>query len=283
MSTAREISDFLKSRRDRITPERAGLGIGRTSRRRVPGLRREEVALLAGISVEYYIQVERGRVNGVSEDVLEAIARALQLDEVERTHMFDLVHAVKQQPDRRRRSPGRVRPGVQLVLDTMTESAAFVRNGRLDVLTANRLGYALYSEAFATPDRPVNLARFVFLDPASRHFYTDWSGIADAAVGSLRAAAGRDPYDQDLTELVGELSVRSDEFRTRWATHDVRRYATGTQAFRHPLVGDLELSYEALELSADIDLTIVAYAAPPDSPSQAALACLRTSAPTTIG
>jgi transcriptional regulator with XRE-family HTH domain len=156
-------------------------------------LRREEVALLAHISVEYYTQLERGNVRGVSEDVLEAVARALQLDEVERTHLFDLVRAAKRRPAGTGRTPERVRPGVQRVLDSITESAAFVRNGRLDILSANRLGYTLYSEAFANPDRPVNLARFVFLDQQSRTFYKDWEGIADAGVGNLRAETGRDP------------------------------------------------------------------------------------------
>lgn len=232
--------------------------------------------MLAGISVEYYTQLERGSVKGVSEDVLDALSRALRLDEVERAHLFDLVHAAKQRPTRSRHPAQQVRPGVQRVLDTMTESAAFVRNGRLDVLSANRLGYALYSEAFANPDRPVNLARFVFFDPLARDFYADWDGIADAAVGSLRAEAGRDPYDRDLTELVGELSMRSADFRTRWAAHDVHRYASGVQRFCHPLVGDLELAYEALEPAADVGLTLVAYAAEPGSPSEDALRRLRS-------
>lgn len=268
-----EIRAFLTSRRARITPEQAGLR-AHGGRRRVSGLRREEVALLAGISVEYYIQLERGTVRGVSDDVLEAIARSLQLDEVERAHLFDLVHAAKQRPARRRPTPEQVRPSVQQVLDTITDAAAFVRNGRLDILSANRLGYALYSEAFVDPTRPVNLARFVFLDPRSRGFYVDWDGIADAAVGSLRAEAGRDPYDRELTDLVGELSMRSDEFRVRWAAHDVRQYGTGTQRFHHPLAGDLTLSYEALAVVSDIGQTLIAYAAEPDSPSQRALRLL---------
>ena len=275
MSTANDIREFLSSRRARITPEQAGLRAYGT-RRRVSGLRREEVAMLAGISVEYYTQLERGSVRGVSDDVLDAVARALQLNEIERAHLFDLAHAAKQRPSRRRPPPLQVRPTVQRVLDTITDAAAFVRNGRLDILSANRLGYALYSEAFANPERPVNLARFVFLDPRSRVFYGDWEGIADAAVGSLRAEAGRDPYDRDLTDLVGELSMRSDDFRTRWASHDVRLYATGTQPFHHPLVGDLQLTYEALELIADVGLTLIVYAPDPNSPSQDALKRLRS-------
>ena len=270
MAASTEIREFLASRRARITPEQAGLR-AHGGRRRVPGLRREEVALLAGISVEYYTHLERGNVRGVSEDVLDAVARALQLDEIERTHLLDLIRAAKQRPARRQPIVQRVRPGVQRLLDTMTEAAAFVRNGRLDVLAANRLGYALYSEALVNPDRPANLARFVFLDPQSRTFYRDWEGIADAAVGNLRAEAGRDPYDQDLTALVGELSMRSEEFRARWAAHDVRQYRSGTQPFRHPLVGDLTLSYEALEITADVGLVLIAYSAELDSPSHEAL------------
>ena len=268
--TGNEIREFLTSRRARITPEQSGLP-AYGGRRRVSGLRREEVALLADISVEYYVQLERGSVRSVSEDVLEAVARALQLDEVERAHLFDLVRAAKQRTTRRRQTPERVRPSVQRILDTITESASFVRNGRLDILSANRLGYALYSEVFANPDRPANLARFIFLDSRSREFYVDWDGIADAAVGSLRAEAGRDPYDRDLTDLVGELSMRSADFRGRWAAHDVHQYRSGTQRFHHPLVGDLTLSYEALELPADIGQTLLVYTAQADSPSQQAL------------
>jgi transcriptional regulator with XRE-family HTH domain len=270
VAASTEIREFLASRRARITPEQAGLR-AHGGRRRVTGLRREEVALLAGISVEYYTQLERGNVRGVSEDVLDAVARALQLDEIEKTHLLDLIRAAKQRPARRQPIVQRVRPGVQRLLDTMTEAAAFVRNGRLDILAANRLGYALYSEALVNPDRPANLARFVFLDPHSRTFYRDWEGIADAAVGNLRAEAGRDPYDQDLTALVGELSMRSDEFRARWAAHDVRQYRSGTQPFRHPLVGDLTLTYEALQITADVGLVLIAYSAEPDSPSHEAL------------
>jgi hypothetical protein len=227
--------------------------------------------MLAGISVEYYTQLERGNVRGVSEDVLDGVARALRLDDVERGHLLDLVRAAKQRATRGRPTPERVRPAVQRLLDTITESAAFVRNGRLDILAANRLALALYSEAFANPDRPVNLARFVFLDPQSRRFYQDWDGIADAGVANLRAQAGSDPYDQDLTGLVGELSMRSDEFRVRWGAHNVGQYRTGTQAFQHPLVGDLTLSYEGLALTADIGLTLVVYTAEADSPSHDAL------------
>jgi transcriptional regulator with XRE-family HTH domain len=270
VGTGNEIPKFLTTRRARITPAQAGLRAG-GGRRRVQGLRREEVAMLAGISAEYYVQLERGAVRGVSDDVVDAIARALQLDDVERTHLFDLVHAAKQRPTRRGQPAQQLRPSVQRILDTITDAAAFVRNGRLDVLSANRLGEALYSEAFANPERPTNLARFVFLDPRSQTFYGNWDDIADATVGSLRAEAGRDPYDRELTDLVGELSTRRDDFRVRWATHDVRLYAAGTQQFHHTLVGDLTLHYEAFEPVADLGLTMIVYAAEPDTPSHAAL------------
>lgn len=270
MASGNEIREFLTSRRARLTPAEAGLA-AYGGRRRVPGLRREEVALLAGISVEYYTQIERGSVRGVSEDVLETVARALHLDDVERAHLFDLVRAAKQRSARSRRTPEAVRPGVQRLLDSITDAAAFVRNRRLDILSANRLGYALYSEVFANPDRPANLARFVFLDPQSRRFYRDWNGIADACVGNLRAEAGRDPYDRDLTDIVGQLSTRSDDFRVRWASHDVQEYRNGVQPFHHPLVGELDLGYEALQVMADVGQILIVYTAQPGSDSQDAL------------
>ena len=265
-----EISEFLTSRRARITPEVAGLRVY-GGRRRVTGLRREEVAMLAGISVEYYTQLERGHVKGVSEDVLEAVIRALQLDEIERTHLFDLIRAAKQLPTRPRAAPMQVRPAVQRVLDTITDAAAFIRNPRADFLTGNRLAYALYSDAFTSLDRPVSLPRFVFLDPRARTFYRRWEDLAAATVGSLRAEAARDPYDHELTQLIGELSMRSDDFGRMWATHDVTQYRSGTQYFHHELVGDLELSYESFDLAGDIAQTLVVYTAEPGSPSQAAL------------
>jgi transcriptional regulator with XRE-family HTH domain len=266
-----DIRQFLTTRRAKLTPAQAGLP-AYGGNRRVPGLRREEVALLAGISIEYYTRLERGNARGVSDEVLEGLARALQLDEVERAHLGDLVRTANAaRPARRRATPQRVRPSVQRLLDSMTATAAFLRNGRLDILAANQLGYALYAPAFLDPGRPVNLARFVFLDSKSTEFYRDWDGIAHATVGSLRAEAGRAPDDRALTELVGELSVRSQEFRVRWAAHDVHYYRSGVQPFHHPLVGDLTLDYDALELPADPGLTIVAYSAEAGSPARHAL------------
>jgi transcriptional regulator with XRE-family HTH domain len=273
-----DIRDFLISRRARISPEQAGLSAyGRT--RRVPGLRREEVAMLAGISVEYYTQIERGNVRGVSQDVLEAISRTLQLDGPERDHLLDLVRAANATPppNSRRPKPERIRPGVQQVLDSMTEAAAFVRNGRLDILSMNQRGYALYADAFVDPRRPVNLARFVFLEPQAKRFYANWDGIAADAAGSLRAQAGRDPYDRQLTELVGELSLLSDDFRRRWAAQTVRAYRHGSQEFEHTLIGRLTLDYEAVELPSDPGQTIVVYTAPSGSPARAKLLDLATS------
>lgn len=265
-----EIRQFLTTRRAKLTPAQTGLP-AYGGNRRVPGLRRQEVALLAGISIEYYTRLERGNARGVSDEVLEALARALQLDEVERAHLIDLVRMANAARSRRRATPQRVRPSVQRLLDSMTGTAAFLRTGRLDILAANQLGHALYAPAFLDPARPVNLARFVFLDRRSREFYRDWDGIAHATVGSLRAEAGRAPHDQALTELVGELSLRSQVFRERWAAHDLAYYRSGTQPFHHPLVGDLTLDYDALELPADPGQTIVAYSAEPGSPARHAL------------
>ena len=275
-----DIRQFLITRRARITPERAGLA-RYGARRRVTGLRRDEVAQLAGISVEYYTRLERGNIRGASDEVLDGLARALQLDEVERAHLADLVRAANAaRPARRRPTQQRVRPSVQRLLDSMTGTAAFVRNGRLDILSAIRLGYALYSPVFLDPVRPANLARFIFLDGRSAEFYADWDGIAASAVGSLRAEAGRDPYDRALTGLVGELSTRSQEFRVRWAGHDVKYYRSGVQPFHHPLAGDLTLDYDALEIPADPGQTIVAYSAEPGTPSEHALNLLASWAET---
>jgi transcriptional regulator with XRE-family HTH domain len=268
----RELGEFLRTRRAKISPQRAGLP-NYGGRRRVPGLRREEVALLAGISIEYYTRIERGSIRGVSDEVLDALAQALQLDDVEGAHLLDLVHTANAAHRAGRRGAARdqLRPSVQRLLDSMAGVAAFVRNARLDILSANHLGYALYSPAFLDSARPVNLARFVFLDRRSTEFYGDWDRIAYDAVGSLRAEAGRNPHDKALTGLVGELATRSHEFRVRWGGHDVRYYRSGTQPFHHPLAGDLTLDYDALEIPADPGQTIVAYSAPAGSAAQIGL------------
>jgi transcriptional regulator with XRE-family HTH domain len=271
MSNASELREFLTTRRAKITPQRAGLPVyGR--QRRVSGLRREEVALLAGISVEYYTRLERGTARGVSDEVLEAVSRALQLDEAERAHLLDLARTANaEHPPRRSATPQRVRPSIQRIVDSMSEIPAFVQNGRLDILYANRLAEALYSDMFQDQIRPPNSARFLFLDPRARTLYVDWDTVARDIVATLRSTAGRNPYDRALSDLIGVLSTRSEEFRARWASHDVRFHRSGTKRLQHPLVGDLTLAYETLELPADPSLTLVTYSAEPGSPSETAL------------
>jgi transcriptional regulator with XRE-family HTH domain len=268
-----EIRDFLTTRRAKITPEQAGLP-AYGGHRRVTGLRREEVALLAGVSVDYYTRLERGNLSGVSDSVLEALARALQLDEAERVHLFDLARAANTSAStaRSRRHPApQLRPGVQRLLDAMTMSPAYVRNGRLDVLGANPLGRAVFAPLFDTAARVPNIARFIFLDPAAQGFYLEWDSLAGDTVALLRAEAGRDPYDRALTDLIGELSTRSEVFRTWWAAHNVRLHRSGVKHLHHPVVGDLTLAYESMNLTADPGLRLNAYTAEPGSPSQDAL------------
>jgi transcriptional regulator with XRE-family HTH domain len=280
-STTSDLREFLTSRRAKITPEQAGLPVYGANRR-VTGLRREEVALLAGISVEYYTRLERGSVGSVSDGVLDGLVHALQLDEAERDHLYRLVRTAGAPAGRRtpRRSPAkkRVRPTIQRILDQMP-MPAYLRNGRFDVLAANDLGRALYSPLYEqaeahTPGTPPNSARFVFLDPNAGDFFLDYDKVADDCVAFLRAEAGRDPYSKELSDLVGELSTRSEDFRRRWATHDVKYHRTGRKRFHHPLVGELELDYEAFELPGDPGQRINVYTAPPDSPSQEALSLL---------
>jgi transcriptional regulator with XRE-family HTH domain len=270
MDTRNEIHDFLTTRRARITPEQAGLP-AYGGNRRVAGLRREEVALLAGVSVDYYTRLERGNARGVSESVLDALARALQLDEAERAHLFDLARAASTTARTARRPAGQqVRPSVQRILDSMTTTPAYLRNGRMDILATNRLGHALYSPLFDSPARPANHARFIFLDPCAPEFFAEWERAASDTVALLRAEAGRDPHDRALSGLIGELSTRSETFRQLWAAHNVRFHRTGVKRFHHPVVGDLALAFEALDLTAD-GLRITAYTAEPGSPSHDAL------------
>lgn len=248
--------------------------------RRVKGLRREEVAMLAGVSVDYYTRLERGNLAGASESVLDALARALQLDEAERAHLFDLARAAHGSGSAPRRTGGsRVRPGVQRVLDAIG-APAWVRNGRADMLAANALGRALYAPVFDDPARPANTARFTFLSPQARDFYRDWDRTARDMVAVLRAAAGRDPYDKALSDLVGELSTRSEAFRSMWAAHDVLFHRTGRKDLHHPVAGDLDLTYEAFELPAERGLTMIVYTAEPDTPTEQALGFLASWAET---
>ncbi|MYR47051.1 helix-turn-helix transcriptional regulator [Streptomyces sp. SID5910] len=284
MDNREEVREFLTSRRARITPEQAGLPSG--TRRRVPGLRRSEVAALADMSVEYYAKLERGSLAGVSPAVLEALARALRLDDAERAHLANLAQAADGSDaltrPRRRRTRDQWTPhrSLQWTLDAITAGPAFVRNGRMDVLAANRLFRAFYTDVYATPGNQHNLARFTFLDPASRRFYPDWDTFAGVAVAILRTEAGRNPHDKDLHDLVGELCTRSDEFRTRWGAHDVRHHGTGTKRFHHQAVGDLTLAYEGLEMAAAPGLTLTVYTAEPGSPSEEGLRLLASWAAT---
>jgi transcriptional regulator with XRE-family HTH domain len=269
MDTTNDIAEFLTSRRARITPEQAGLPT--YCKRRVPGLRREEVASLAGVSIDYYKRLERGKVSGVSDSVLEALAGALHVDDAERAHLFDLARAANPMAPRRRRPvQQRVRPVVQRILDSIG-TPALVRNARVDYLAANRLGRGLYAPLFESREQPANSARFTFLDPAAVDFYADWERVANDLVAHLRSEAGRHPYDRGLSDLVGELSTRSAEFRTRWAAHNVRFHRTGTKRLHHPVVGDLDLSYETMELAADAGLNLTVYTAETGSASQQAL------------
>jgi transcriptional regulator with XRE-family HTH domain len=276
-----EVREFLATRRAKITPDQAGIPFyGR--RRRVPGLRREEVAQLSGLSVDYYVRLEKGNLRGASDSALEAIARALRLDDAEHAHLFDLARAARGggNAPRRRRAAPEVRPGIQHMLDAMTGSVAFVRNGRLDICAINPLGRAFYAaiyDAEATASaagRPVNLARYCFLAPSAEEFYPDWQEAADTTVAILRTEAGRDPHNRALADLVGELATRSDAFRTRWAAHDVRLHHTGVKRFRHPVLGDLTVGFNATELPADPGLTLTMYTAEPGSPSAEKLTLL---------
>lgn len=271
---SREVAEFLTTRRARVTPAQVGLPEGHN--RRVPGLRRSEVATLAGVSVEYYTRIERGNISGVSPEIIDALARALLLDDAERSHLFDLAEAespVSRRTTRTRRARARgVHPGLQWVLDGFTGGAAFVRNDRMDIVAANALARAFYSGVYALPEP--NIARYVFLDPEAKEFHPEWDAIAATTAAILRTEAGRNPHDRTMQDLVGELSTRSEEFRRLWAGHDVRIHGTGVKHFRHPEVGDLELTYESLPLDAEPGLNMTVYVAEPGSASEERLRLL---------
>ncbi|MCG2622931.1 helix-turn-helix transcriptional regulator [Arthrobacter sp. I2-34] len=270
MDSREEVREFLMSRRAKVTPEQAGIAAG--PKRRVPGLRRTEVALLAGVSVEYYAKLERGAIAGASSSVLDAVARALQLDDTERTHLFDLARAAdgiptSGRPRRRATRQAAARPSLHWALDAITDGIAFVRNQQQDLLAVNALGRAFYSPMIGDGGRTPNLARFQFLDPASREFYPDWEAFAQMCVAIMRAEAGRDPHDRGLQDLVGELSTQSGTFRRLWGAHDVRTHGTGTKRFNHPDVGELVLAYEELAITAEPGLVLMIYTAEPGSAS----------------
>ncbi|MGO4597425.1 helix-turn-helix transcriptional regulator [Terrabacter sp. 2RAF25] len=288
MDNRQEVREFLMTRRARITPEQVGMPAGRG--RRVPGLRRSEVATLAGLSVEYYARLERGQIAGASAGVLDALSRALQLDDTERAHLLDLARAADGIPTSgrsRRRAAGKPasRPSLQWALESIGGGVAFVRDPHQNLLATNTLGRAFYSPVIGEGGRMPNLARFQFLDPASREFYPDWDLFAEMCVGIMRAEAGRDPHDRGLQDLVGELSTRSELFRRLWSAHDVRTHGTGTKRFNHPVVGELTLAYEELAITAEPGLVLMVYTAEPGSPSAERLQLLAswaasTSAPT---
>ena len=276
MDSSDDIGEFLSTRRARLSPQQAGIpDFG--GRRRVPGLRREEVALIAGMSAEYYKRLERGNAAGVSEAVLDGISRALQLDDAEHAHLHDLVRAANAGAHPQRRRPTRkvqLSPSTRQTIDAMSTVPVFVQNGRLDAVATNRLGHALFSVLLDDAGPPVNAARFAFLDPRSQTFYRDWEATTRQIVAILRAEAGRSPYDRQLSDLVGELSTRSDLFRRLWGAHDVREHRTGVKRIRHPVVGDLDLTYQAMDLSSDRGLQMLVFSAEPGSASHDGLQLL---------
>ncbi|SED15257.1 Helix-turn-helix domain-containing protein [Streptomyces sp. 2231.1] len=265
-----EVGDFLRSRRARIQPEEVGLPAH--GRRRVPGLRREEVAQLAGVSVDYYIRLEQGRGQSVSDAVLDAIARVLRLDETEHAHLRTVARPPRR--PRERQAPGsRVRPGIRRLLDGMERSPAFVLGRRMDVLAWNALADAVSGFSRAAPAVP-NVPRQVFLDPAGRDLYPEWAAVAAQTVAHLRLNAGRYADDTELCALVGELSLKSEDFRRLWADHEVAECAYGVKKVRHPVAGLLTLPYETLTVPAEPEQTIVVYTPEPGSETAERLALL---------
>lgn len=278
MDNRAEVREFLTTRRARLTP--ADVGLPDVGARRVPGLRRGEVAALAGVSVEYFTRLERGSLAGVSASVLDSIARALQLDDAERTHLFHLAQAADgtsqiMRPRRRSRRVWTPSPTLSWVLDSITGGPALVRNGRMDLLATNPLGRAMHASLYerATTTVP-NFARYTFLDDDSQRFYPRWDTAADTCVAILRTEAGRDPHDPLMHDLVGELATRSEEFRRRWSHHDVRLHGAGAKTFHHTDVGDLELAYESVDMLSEPGLTLTIYAAEPASRTAEALSLL---------
>lgn len=280
MDQHNDVGEFLRSRRDKVTPEQAGLIAG--GRRRVPGLRREEVAILANISVDYYAKMERGDLRGVAPEILDSVARALLLDDAEADHLHDLARAADPHPARRRKAKPdtSVRPSLQRFLDAVTGAPVWVRDRRMDVIAANPLGRVLYRPLLEDADARGNTARFMFLSPAARNFFPDWEQGADDIVATMRTYAGQNPRDKALTDIVGELVTRSDAFRQRWSAHNVRHHRTGIKRIHHPDVGDLELVYEAMDLPANPEWSMFGYTAEPGSPTEERLKLLGSLAAT---
>ncbi|OBH12079.1 transcriptional regulator [Mycobacterium sp. E1747] len=275
MDPRTEIREFLHSRRARIAPEQAGLP-AYGGNRRVKGLRREEVALLAGVSVDYYVRMERGSLGGASDGVLDALASALQLDEAERDHLFHLARQSGGLSRPRRHKPAvTVRSTLQQVIGAISDAPACIHNSRYDVLAMNQLARALYSPVLVDPRRPANTARFVYLHPeAAREFFVDYDQIVRDAAAKLRMEAGRNPHDEELIALVGELSTCSGRFRQRWASQDVRLHRSGRKRLHHPIVGQLDLDVESMELTAEPGLHLTVYTAPAGTPTADNLALL---------
>jgi len=267
MDAENRIGDFLRARRERVRPE--DVGLPDFGRRRVPGLRREELATLAGVSADYYVRLEQGRERHPSEQVVDALSRALQLDVEATTHLHELA---RPEPRRRRSSgrPERVRPELHRLMDAWSHTPAFVIGRRMDVLASNRLAAALHG-GFA---RGTNLVRQVFLDPEARELYPDWDEVARDTVAVLRGSVGPDLDDPRLTDLVGELSLKSPEFRRLWARHDVREKTHGVKRYAHPVVGELTLSYESFAVGGAPEQLLVVYTAEPGSASEQGLAML---------
>lgn len=281
MDNREEVREFLLSRRAQVAPEQVGLPTG--TNRRVKGLRRSEVATLAGVSVEYYTRIERGTISGASPEILDSIAKALNLDDAERAHLFDLAHAaspVARPPRRRNPKTWVPHQSLQWALDAITAGPAFVRNGRMDILAVNALARAFYKDVYDMPGQQPNIARYTFLDERARDFYPDWDLFVEVTVAILRTEASRDPHNKELHDLIGELSTRSDEFRRRWSAHNVRHHGTGSKTFFHPVVGELTLAYEGLEMASEPGLTLTIYAAEPASKSEEALRLLASWAAT---
>ena len=281
-----QVKEFLASRRERITPAQAGLPAYGGDNRRVKGLRREEVALLAGVSIDYYVRMERGNLAGASDAVLDGVANALQLDDAEREHLFALARAAGPSTRRSRPPSTTVRPVIQQVLDAVTEAPAWVRNARHDILAMNTLARALYSPvlnsaaAGATTKRAANTTRFLFLDPSAREFFVDFDRMAMDAAAMLRLEAGRNPHDKDLITLVGELSTQSELFRRQWASQNVKFHRSGRKRLRHPMVGELDLDFEAMQMPSDPELQLNIYTAEPGSPAADGLTLLASWAAT---
>lgn len=276
MDTRHEAQEFLTALRSRITPEKAGLTVF-GGERRVPGLRREEVAQLAGVSTAYYTRMERGDLSGVSESVLYALVSALQLNDAESQHLFDLARSATG-PVRapRARREVAVPPRIVQLIDTMHDVPTVAISRLGTPLAANPLGRALLPYMFPADGPAVNSARYLFLDPDARQFYFDWEKTAREMVSALRLIAGHDPSDRALSGLVGELATRSSEFRTWWGSHTVRTHSTGSKRINHPVVGEMTLGFESLLLPATPGVSLTTYLTEPGSPSADALDLLRS-------